>query len=275
MQNEYKDTHSARDPKQPKTVLIVHPNKSLAETLFSFFRALPISAARATTEEEVAYLFGLLRPDLVIAGMPGAWLRLIETFRTAQPSPEIIVLVDSDDLAEKARGMGFENVVLSDESPESLADTVQLFLGNGSTTIAAPTDVTVLVVDQEGEVVDIVARYLIGSGYKVLTAQSGKTALEILERDASISIVLIELVLPAMGGMETLRELRSRNKDVGVILMSAFADREIVRQAFKLGAFDFLLKPIEMNQLESSIEACLARMTTRKESWWKWFTASG
>ena len=124
MQNEYKDIHSARGPKQPKTVLIVHPNKSLAETLFSFFRALPISAARATTEEEAAYLFGLLRPDLVIAGMPGAWLRLIETFRTAQPSPEIIVLVDSDDLAEKARGMGFENVVLSDESPESLVDTV-------------------------------------------------------------------------------------------------------------------------------------------------------
>src|SRR6267142_70072 len=275
MQNEYKDIHSARDPKRPKTVLIVHPNKSLAETLFSFFRALPISAARATTEEEAAYLFGLLRPDLVIAGMPGAWLRLIETFRTAQPSPEIIVLVDSDDLAEKARGMGFENVVLSDESPGALADTVPLFLGNASTTIAAPTEVTVLVVDDEGEIVDMIARYLIGSGYKVVTAQSGKTALEILRRDPSISIVLVDLIMPDMGGLETLRELKSSNKHVGVILMSAFADREIVRQAFKLGAFDFLLKPIEMNQLESSIEACLARMTTRKESWWKWFTASG
>ncbi|HYR92121.1 MAG TPA: response regulator [Terriglobia bacterium] len=275
MQNEYRDTPDVRDPKQPKTVLIVHPSKSLADTLFSFFRALPISAARATTEEEAMYLFGLLRPDLVIVGMPEEWLRLIESFRSAQPSPEIIVLVDSDDLAEKARGMGFENVVLSDESPEALADTVQLFLGNASTTIAAPTEVTVLVVDDEGEIVDMIARYLIGSGYKVVTAQSGKTALEILRRDPSISIVLVDLIMPDMGGLETLRELKSSNKHVGVILMSAFADREIVRQAFKLGAFDFLLKPIEMNQLESSIGACVARMTTRKESWWKWFTASG
>src|SRR5437899_12880414 len=98
MQNEYRDTHGARDPKQPKTVLIVHPNKSLAETLFSFFRALPISAARASTEEEAAYLFGLLRPVMVIDGMPREWLLLTETCRNAQPTCHILVSIVSDDL---------------------------------------------------------------------------------------------------------------------------------------------------------------------------------
>jgi CheY-like chemotaxis protein len=273
MPDQNADTVGEPIRKQPKTVLIAHRKEVVADTLLSFFKSLPILAARATTPEEACSLFALLHPDLLIIGGHDEWLPLVEKWRVAHPPLEIIMLAESDVFAEKARGLGFENVVLADDSSESLADTMQFFLGETIAASPPAKEVSVIVVDDETEILDRVARYLRGCGYRVLTAQSGKSAIEMLERIPSVSIAVLDLVMPVFGGMETLKEMKRRNRSLGVIIMSSFADREIVREALDLGAFDFLLKPVDLNQLESSLVACLARMDFQKLSWWKRFAA--
>ena len=270
-QNRNTNGKPVRD--QHKTVLIVHGSKVLSDLLLSLFRPLPLSVARASTPDEATHLFNLLRPQLLIIGLTNEWLPMLESFRSERPLLEIVALTDSDEIAHKARSMGFENIVLIDENPESLADGIQLFLGDWLTVPGPSNETTILVVDDEAEVVDPLFKYLIGCGYTVRSAQNGRMALEVVQADPSVSIVLLDVVMPEMGGMETLRKLKSQNKDLGIIMMSAFADREIVRQALGLGAFDFVLKPLDIDQLDATIWACQARLQFRKKPWWKRFAA--
>jgi CheY-like chemotaxis protein len=249
-------------------VLVAHWSKPAADLLLSLLNGLSVSAACATTPPEATRLFELWKPDIVILGLNSEWVPLLQAFDSASPSPEIIVLTQSDELAQRARTMGLENVLIEDD-PESLADGIAFFFRDWRAVSHRPDEVTLLVVDDEAEVRAAVSEYFSARGYTVLAAPNGKAALQEIERNPSIAVILVDVVMPDMGGVETLKELKMRNKHAGVIMMSGFADREIIRQAFKLGAFDVLPKPLTLSELEGDILACIASMEFRKNRWWK------
>lgn len=156
--------------------------------------------------------------------------------------------------------------------PETWADGIQLPQGAWLSVPQTSNDITILTVDDEVESLNVLFNQLSDHGYTMLTAESGKLALEIVERNLSISLVILDVVMPEMGGLETLQKLKHLNnlkRDLDVIMLSDLADSEIVRRAFSLGASDFLLKPIDTELIENSIIACLARTAFRKRSWWK------
>jgi len=88
-------------------------------------------------------------------------------------------------------------------------------------------------------------------------------------RAVGIGAVLLDLRLPGRGGMEVLREIHKKNPRTGVIMLSGLADREIARQAIKLGAFDYLTKPPDFPALQSTLIACLSHSEYQAQSWWK------
>lgn len=110
-------------------------------------------------------------------------------------------------------------------------------------------------------------------GYGVISATGGNQALEIFERNSNVSLMLLDLRMPDRGGMEVLKEVRTRNPQMGVIMLTAVSDREIARQAITLGAFDYLVKPINLLTLESVMGACLSHTEYQQRRWWKRFVS--
>jgi len=113
---------------------------------------------------------------------------------------------------------------------------------------------TVLVVDDEPMVLAFAEVGLKRLGYQVLTATDGRQACEVLHSHAGqIQIVLLDLVMPGITGLETCRRLREMNRDVKVILTSGYTSTEIVRDARLAGAMGFIGKPYSLEELSAAL----------------------
>ena len=115
----------------------------------------------------------------------------------------------------------------------------------------------VLVLDDDEDIRLMLGQFLMSQGYVVSFATNGRAALECVEKESGVQVVLLDISMPVMGGMEALRHIMNRNPHPAVIMITAIADREIASQAVKLGAFDYLVKPFDFVTLEASIKACL------------------
>ncbi|MCU0662017.1 MAG: sigma-54 dependent transcriptional regulator [Myxococcota bacterium] len=104
------------------------------------------------------------------------------------------------------------------------------------------TKAHILVVDDEPESLRAIARILSARGFEVETASGGSEALERLAND-NIDVILVDLVMPGMSGIEVLRRAKAASERVEVVLMTAFADVDTAVAAVKAGAYDFLTKP--------------------------------
>ena len=127
----------------------------------------------------------------------------------------------------------------------------------------------ILVVDDDKNTLDVLSHVLDAWGFAAFTAENGAEAIEKLQQNPGIVLVLLDLRLPDRGGMELLREIKEIRPVINVIMMSALADREVARQAINMGAFDYVAKPIELAALRSEIIASLGQAEYQKQSWWK------
>jgi len=110
------------------------------------------------------------------------------------------------------------------------------------------SDATVLIVDDEQDIRDASERILSRVGYQIQKASNGNEALDILNNN-SIDIVLLDLKMPGMDGMEVLAKIRERNKEIQIIVITGYATVETAIEAMKQGAYDFIPKPFEPDQL--------------------------
>ena len=126
-----------------------------------------------------------------------------------------------------------------------------------------------LIVEDSPDGRQALAVYFRSQGYDVLEASMGDEALERIQQDRGVDVVLLDLFIPGIGGLELLRKIQSAPQGPGVILLTGLADREVAHGALSLGAFDYILKPVNFCELESSVAACLAHREYLKQSWWK------
>jgi two-component system, NtrC family, response regulator AtoC len=116
----------------------------------------------------------------------------------------------------------------------------------------------VLVVDDEEAVRTGLAEFLKEAGYQVRTAQTGAQALEMLA-GGSFDAVLLDVVMPDMSGLEVLERYRAGGGGAPVVVLSALAGADDAVRAMKLGATDYLCKPFDTAELESSLSRVLGR----------------
>ena len=107
---------------------------------------------------------------------------------------------------------------------------------------------TVLVVDDEEEFREMMVKRLNKKGLVALDADSGQAALDLLEAKR-IDVVLLDVKMPGMDGIETLRQIRVLKPLVEVVLLTGHASVDSGIEGMKLGAFDYLMKPIELEPL--------------------------
>ena len=121
-------------------------------------------------------------------------------------------------------------------------------------------DETVLVVDDERMIADVTREMLEGLGYRVIIAYSGQEAIEIYaaNRDA-IDLVILDMIMPGMGGGETFDRIRSVNADVKVILSSGYSMNGMAKTIMERGVLSFLQKPFRLDVLSQTIREALGK----------------
>lgn len=119
---------------------------------------------------------------------------------------------------------------------------------------------TVLVVDDEPKILELVASYLAKNGYKTICAENGKQAMLFFQQ-YPISLVLLDLMLPDLSGEEICRKIRSRSQ-VPIIMMTAKVEEENIIHGLNLGADDYITKPFSPRQLVARVTAVLRRTGT-------------
>jgi sigma-B regulation protein RsbU (phosphoserine phosphatase) len=111
-----------------------------------------------------------------------------------------------------------------------------------------------LIIDDEAMVRDSMEAYLEDSGYSVVAVDSGRAGLEILETQ-SIDLILCDLRMPNLDGLQVLQSVKQRSDNIPVIVVSGAGVMDDVVQALRLGASDYLVKPIiDMVTLEHSVK---------------------
>jgi DNA-binding NtrC family response regulator len=116
----------------------------------------------------------------------------------------------------------------------------------------------ILVVDDDPDILEVLKDRLESLGYRVLTAASGAEGLELLEKQ-NPQIVLLDIEMPAMGGLEVLKEIRKRELDITVVMITAYGTIERAVEAMKQGAYDFIPKPFEPDHVALIIQKALER----------------
>jgi DNA-binding NtrC family response regulator len=114
----------------------------------------------------------------------------------------------------------------------------------------------ILIVEDDPSHLEILQRHLERCGYRVEAAESAEQALSRFSRFAP-HLVLSDLRMPGMSGFELLRKLKSDAPDVAVVLMTAFDDMQTAIDAMKDGAYDYLVKPLDLERLEAIIHGAL------------------
>src|SRR5215813_10597527 len=115
----------------------------------------------------------------------------------------------------------------------------------------------ILLVDDEPGMLRYIRTLLEVDNYKVETAGTGEEALERVQKGMQPDLVLLDLLMPGIDGIQTLEQLRQMQPGVKVVMLSCVTDTRKVVQARRLGAHDYLTKPFQKAELDAVIDQCL------------------
>lgn len=121
---------------------------------------------------------------------------------------------------------------------------------------------SVMLVDDEILTLNNLKKALEKEGYEVILAESGEKALDLLE-NCRPHLILLDLVLPGISGLEVLKKVKETDREIIVIMMSAYEILEKAVEAMKLGAYDYLLKPFKLSELKATVQRALDTLSLR------------
>lgn len=164
------------------------------------------------------------------------------------------------DLEKEARRAGANEILRKDININQLVEQIEKIVKAKSRLFAgAPKrkQKSILVVDDDSEIRHVLRDFFNTRGYKVLEAESGEKAVE-LARSEKIQAVLLDIKMPQMDGIATLKKLLKINPRVGVVMLTASQDDENIKKALELGAYSYVIKPCDFTYLELVVMSKLA-----------------
>ena len=123
----------------------------------------------------------------------------------------------------------------------------------------------VLLVDDEVSFIETFSERLVMRNLEISKAFSGEEALQVLEANKTIEAVILDVKMPGMDGIETLVEIKKKLPLVEVIMLSGHADVESAIDGMKQGAFDYLMKPCDMDQIIAKVTDAAAKKRQHEE----------
>jgi DNA-binding NtrC family response regulator len=125
-------------------------------------------------------------------------------------------------------------------------------------------EINVLLVDDEVDFLSTLAKRLGKRGLKPITADNGETALKLLKA-SDVDVVVLDVKMPGLGGIETLKEIKRYNPLIEVIMLTGHASMDVAIQGMEMGAFDYLMKPTEIDELCYKLEDAYHEKTLKEQ----------
>jgi DNA-binding NtrC family response regulator len=120
-------------------------------------------------------------------------------------------------------------------------------------------------VDDEVSFVETFAERLELRNFEISKAFSGPEALQVLEENKNVEVVILDVKMPGMDGIETLADIKKKHPLVEVMMLSGHADVESALEGMKQGAFDYLMKPVDMDQISAKVTEAAAKKRRHEE----------
>jgi len=249
-------------------ILIIDAQPEFSEVLQQTLTAYGHEVLTARSGEEGLKSAQARKPaaillDMKLPGMTG--LDTLAKLRAGFPQvPLVIVAQDiTVDEESRARELGVTEVLRKGLKLDTIMAAV-----NHTLRVAGrppqPTPVgkqaapaTILVVDDEVEIRELVGEFLQRRGYRIKTAATGEEGLALI-RQSPPDLALLDIYMPGVSGVDMLREVSKSHPSVGVIMLTASQDEPLLKAALDLGAFDVLSKPVDLKQLELAVLVKLA-----------------
>lgn len=114
--------------------------------------------------------------------------------------------------------------------------------------------INILLIDDEEEFISTLAERLELRGYQCRTAGDGESGIQMIENE-SFDIAILDLMMPGLNGLDTLRQIKTTNKELPVILLTGHGSTKDGMEGMRLGAFDFLIKPLDIYVLIEKIKS--------------------
>lgn len=245
-------------------ILIANADHKFSEVLRSVLTAYHHEVVMARTGEEALKLFETRHPalvllDLALLGKRG--LEVLAQIRARSPHLPVIILSGEIGMEAEAlaREMGVTDILRKRLKMDVIMQAVNHTLqqaghpAKAASAVAKPTKTaTILIVDDEPEIGAMVGEFLGRRGYRTTIAYSGEEALAKVKQEPP-DLVLLDIYMPGINGVEVLRQLQQSHPSVGVIMLTASQDEPLLKTALDLGAFDVLLKPVNLDQIELAV----------------------
>ena len=193
----------------------------------------------------------VLLVDAALGDMSG-W-QLAERIRAFDTHLPIILLTNPEEASKAPPVNGTIQAMLSqDGEDETLIDAVNQWLNNPPPRRQEQWPGVILIVDDELKIRQVLQGFLELHGFKTLAAGSGEEALEICQR-SNPTIVLLDINLPGLNGLQTLEALKELKPSLPVIMITALEEEDVLQEALTRGANDYILKPFNLEYLETTL----------------------
>jgi len=254
------------------TILVIDDERLLCDLLQNLLREHGHEVFTAYNGREGVASFRQRRPrftllDLNLPDVNG--IEVLKEIREIDPQSEVIILTGcaTDQLEKQARDLGITDFLIKDLSFDVLIGTVERAMqepgapaGSPAASVGVPATLrekhSILIVDDDSQMRDMLTQYLSKQGYHVLSAQDGPAAVSLAERERPHLIVL-DINMPGMNGVEVLRKLRAKNYAGGVMVLTGVQDEKLLNEALNLGSIDIVGKPADLERIRLAIEVSL------------------
>ncbi len=126
------------------------------------------------------------------------------------------------------------------------------------------TRVSILIADDDPTIRNLLRVHFTKEGYSILEASQGRQALELAER-GNPALIFLDVDMPEMSGLEVLEELKNREVDTPIIIFTGFSTMQTAIRAINIGAYDYLIKPLDLNRISNLTRRCLSERQLRSE----------
>jgi DNA-binding response OmpR family regulator len=254
------------------TILVIDDERMICDLLRAVLTRHGHEVLIATSGREGLGLFQKRQPrftllDLQMPGMNG--IEVLTRIRALDPRAAVIVLTGagSTDLENQARQMGVTDFLSKGLSLEVLVGAMERVMQQPVKPPASPSQTadaqqapshsrgagSILVVDDEPQIRNLLGKFLSARDFQVRMASDGQQALALVDQE-SPDIIVLDVYMPGMNGIEVLKRLRAKNYGGGVIFLTSSQDEALLQEGLELGSVDVLGKPVDLERLELAIQ---------------------
>ncbi len=241
-------------------ILIINDNGIVRDALAVFLSRNGHEVLLSKDGFEGLSVFSDSKPDLVILDrnlphMTGS--QVLDEIKKTSPKTPVIILTSHDSPVDAERYLkNGATAFLSKADGLSLVITeVQKILGETEEEQSSSAE-KILIVDDEESIVKMLKRFLLTKKFEVSVAFDGLSALDVYKKEQP-NLILLDIGLPGKNGLEVLKELKSFDENALIIMVTGNADAEIGRECLKVGAADYIAKPINLAALDRSVKTIL------------------